>query len=242
MDEKALQGFLRSAASAYAPKYTRFLDPAEAAELKRAAKALSLEAFFWGGYPDAERCLAAVGGESEPEKDQFPLTLLESPYNSRFSSITHRDVLGAYMALGLTRDCIGDIIIRNEAIYLCALETMADFICESLHSAGRVSLSFRKIRDLSRIPPPEGSYFRGTVSSLRLDAVLAEGFRISRTEAAELIRSGRVKLNYLPIVRTDAPVSEGAMLSLAGHGRVSLRSIDGLTKKQRIGITFFRYQ
>ena len=223
MDEKALQGFLRSAASAYAPKYTRFLDPAEAAELKRAAKALSLEAFFWGGYPDAERCLAAVGGESEPEKDQFPLTLLESPYNSRFSSITHRDVLGAYMALGLTRDCIGDIIIRNEAIYLCALETMADFICESLHSAGRVSLSFRKIRELSRIPPPEGSYFRGT-------------------EAAELIRSGRVKLNYLPIVRTDAPVSEGAMLSLAGHGRVSLRSIDGLTKKQRIGITFFRYQ
>ena len=119
---------------------------------------------------------------------------------------------------------------------------MSDFISESLQSAGRVSLSFRKARDLNRIPPPEGVYFRGTVASLRLDAVLAEGFRISRTEAAERIRAGHVKLNHLPVMQTDAQVSEGAMLSLSGHGRVSLRSIDGLTKKQRIGLTFFRYQ
>ncbi len=242
MDEKSLLGFLRSAASAYVSRFTRFLDPAEVGELKQAARAYKLSVTIWGGYPDAERCLAAVGGDSAPKPEDFPLTVLESTYNSRFASITHRDVLGAYMALGLTRDCIGDIIIKNGVIYLFTVDTMSDFISESLTSAGRVSLSFHRVRDMSRIPPPEGIYFRGTVSSLRLDAVLAEGFRISRTEAAELIRAGRVKLNYLPVLRTDAPVSEGAMLSLSGHGRVSLRSIDGLTKKQRIGITFFRFQ
>ena len=40
----------------------------------------------------------------------------------------------------------------------------------------------------------------------------------------------------------DAAVAEGAMLSVRGRGRIQLRKIEGLTRKQRIGVTFFRYE
>ena len=242
MDEKALQGFLKAASSAYEPKFTRFLDPAEAGAVQAAAGARKLPVVLWGGYEDAERMIAAVGGDLEPSHEDFPVAALESPLESRFGNITHRDVLGAFMGLGLTRDCVGDIIIRDSSVFLFTVETMAGFVMETLNSAGHMKLSFRRMRDPVRIPAPEGTFFRGTVSSLRLDAVVAEGYRLSRSEAAEMIRAGRVKVNHIPTERTDTQVEAGTMLSLAGNGRVALRSIDGLTKKQRIGVTFFRYQ
>ena len=42
--------------------------------------------------------------------------------------------------------------------------------------------------------------------------------------------------------RVDAPLHEGALLSLRGRGRTRLCSIGGTTRKQRIGITIFRYE
>ena len=242
MDEKALQGFLRAAGTAYQARFTRFLDPNEAREVETAAKALQLPVVLWGGYPYAERCIAAVGGDGDQQTDTFPLSALESSFESRFGSITHRDVLGAFMGLGLTRDCIGDIIIKDSFVYLFVVNSMEKFVMESLTSAGKMKLSFHRLEDPLRIPPPEGTFFRGTVSSLRLDALLAEGFRLSRSEAAELVRAGRVKVNHVPVMRTDAQLEAGALLSAAGLGRVQLRSVDGMTKKQRIGVTFFKYQ
>ena len=51
-----------------------------------------------------------------------------------------------------------------------------------------------------------------------------------------------VKVNHIPCERTDFQVKEGALLSLRGKGRVRLSNIQGLTKKQRIGISLFRYE
>ena len=51
-----------------------------------------------------------------------------------------------------------------------------------------------------------------------------------------------VKLNHIPCEQVDAAVAEGAMLSVRGRGRIQLRKIEGLTRKQRIGVTFFRYE
>lgn len=57
-----------------------------------------------------------------------------------------------------------------------------------------------------------------------------------------MIRAGLVKLNHLPCERVDTAVEEGAMLSVRSKGRIKLQKIEGLTRKQRIGVTFFRYE
>ena len=240
---KALENAARMAASKGLVRFTRFLDPAQAAEAVGLARAHGVAFSAFGGYGDAERAIGCFHPLGEDvEREAFPLVCLHARYASKFCSLTHRDLLGAFMALGLTRDCVGDIIIDDVDIYLFSVSNTADFLCQTMTSAGRASLQFSPVFPIPSMPEPKGTTFGAVVSSLRLDAVLAAAYRLSRSEASDAVRAGLVKVDHLPCVKTDAVLGEGAMLSMRGRGRVRLTRVDGRTKKGRIGISLFRYE
>lgn len=240
---KTLENAAKLAGEKGLVRFTKFLDPAEAATASALARSYGAGFSCWGGFEQAERgvgCFFPL--REEVSKEEYPVVCLHSRYSSRFCSVSHRDLLGSFMALGLTRSCIGDIIIVDADIYLFAHAQTADFIAQSMTSAGKTPLAFRVLDVVPPMPEPEGTRFSSVVSSLRLDGVLAAAYKLSRSEAAELIRAGMVKVNHLVCERIDFPVKEDTLLSLRGKGRVRLVSVDGLTRKQRIGITFFRYE
>ena len=76
-----------------------------------------------------------------------------------------------------------------------------------------------------------------SVKSLRIDAVAAGMFNISRTSAAEAIGAGLVSLNYGECLKSDAPVKEGDIISLRGKGKGTLLVIGGKSRKDRIFVT-----
>lgn len=245
MDEftKTLENAARLAAEKEIFRFTRFLDPAQAHEASLIAKGYGVSFRGWGGYDQSERVIGCFfPREFQVDIDQYPLACLGAKVHAKFAQITHRDLLGAFMALGLTRDCIGDMIILSDRVYLFASEHTADFIASSLTSAGRVSLCFERLDTLPEIAPPSGTTFSSVVSSLRLDAMLAAAYHLSRSEAASCIRGKLVKVNHLPEERTDILIKEDSLLSLRGRGRVRFVCINGSTRKQRIGVTFFRYE
>ena len=239
---KSLENAARLAGEKGLVRFTRFLDPAEAAQAIQLARVHRAEFSQFGGYADAERVIGCFHpfGE-EVAETEYPVVCLHSRFSAKFCSLTHRDLLGAFMSLGLTRSCIGDMIISGADVYLFAHQTTAGYICESMTSAGRVPLQFRELECIPDMPEPEGTRFSAVVSSLRLDGVLAAAYRLSRSEAQDVIRSGLVKVNHIPCERVDAVVQQDTLLSVKGSGRVRLVSVDGLTRKQRIGISFFRY-
>ncbi len=245
MDEvgKILENAARMAAGKGLVRFTRFLDPAQAAAATGVAREYGAAFSSFGGYDGAERVIGCFHPHGEaPQDGDYPLVCLHSRFSDKFCSLSHRDLLGAFMALGLTRDCIGDIIIDDADIYLFSVSNTADYICQMMTSAGRVPLRWSEAYPIPAMPQPRGTQFGAVVSSLRLDAVAAAAYRLSRSEASELIRAGLVKLDHLPCDRTDAQLREGALLSVRGKGRVRLTHIDGLTKKGRIGIKLFRYE
>lgn len=224
-------------------KFTRFLDPAEIAAAQQFARTYGCCFSCFGGYDRAERAVGCFHPYDEsPSHSEYPLVCLHTSIKNRFTSISHRDLLGAFMALGLTRSCIGDMIIRDTDVYLFAVSSTADFIASALTSAGKMPLDFAVCAEIPEIPGPQGSQMQAVVSSLRLDAVLACAYRLSRNEAAECIRAGLVKVDHLPCERTDFVLKEGALLSIRGKGRIQLSAVNGMTRKQRIGITLFRYE
>lgn len=242
-NQRTLEFAARFASEKGIARYTRFLDPVQVAASKQIAREHGAAFSVWGGYEQAERqigCFLPWGEEAS--SSDFPLVCLHSRFSSKFCSLSHRDLLGAFMALGLTRDSIGDIIIVDSDIYLFVVEQVADFILQGMTSAGKAALHFKRVEGEVSVPEPQGTAFHDTLSSMRLDAVLAGAYRLSRTESSALIRGGLVKLNHIPCERADAAVEEGALLSVRGKGRVRLQSIEGLTRKQRIGVTFFRYE
>ena len=240
---KTLENAAKLAGEKGLVRFTKFLDPAEAASAAQLARRFGASFSVWGGYAQAERCIGCFYPSGEQaSQEEYSIVCLHSRYANRFCSVSHRDLLGAFMSLGLTRACIGDIIIVDADIYLFAHTQTAEFIAQSLTTAGKTPLDFCILDTIPDMPDPPGTRYSAVVSSLRLDSVLAAAYKLSRSEAAEVIRAGLVKVNHLICEHVDHPVKEDALLSLRGKGRVRLVSIDGFTRKQRIGITFFRYE
>lgn len=243
-NQRTLEFAARFASEKGIARYTRFLDPVQVAAAKQIAREHGAAFSVWGGYEQAERqigCFLPWGEEAS--SSDFPLVCLHSRFSSKFCSLSHRDLLGAFMALGLTRDSIGDIIIVDSDIYLFVMAQTADFIMQGMHSAGKATLRFEPVTGEIRIPEPRGSCFHEYGSArFGLTRLLLQGLRLSRNESGDVIRAGLVKLNHLPCDRVDTAVEEGAMLSVRSKGRIKLQKIEGLTRKQRIGVTFFRYE
>ncbi len=243
MDEisKTLQNAARFAAKTGLPKFTRFLDPAQAIQAQQLARECGVSFSRFGGYPLAERVAGCFHApEDSISEGDYSIVCLHARYAQRFVTLTHRDLLGAFMALGLTRDCIGDMILSDADVYLFVTEGTADFVAASMTGAGKASLRFEALSEIPPMPEPKGSTFSAVVSSLRLDAMVAAAYHLSRAEAAEVIRAGLVKLDHIPCERVDTPVREGALFSLRGKGRVRFETLSAMTKKKRLCVTFFK--
>lgn len=218
--------------------FTPFLSPAEAQWAQASANRQRVNLSFHGGFEDAERCIGCFWDDEEP--DSFPLTALELTWPHQ-SAPGHRDVLGSVMGLGIRRSCTGDIVLLEDRGYLFCEETMAEHIALSLTSAGRIHLQVRHLDECPQLEPPKGLEVHDTVHSLRLDAVVAAGFNLSRGDAADLIGAGHVKLRHLLTERTDARVQEGDVISARGYGRLVVEEVGAPTKKGRLPLRLIRY-
>lgn len=226
------------------PAYTDFLSPAElqsAEELLHAAKCHDGWAAL-GGWERAERkrlCFLADWQE-EPDADAC-LAALRAHWHGT-ETLTHRDLLGSLMSLGVSRVKIGDILVSDGSADVLVCADAAEFLLREWTGAGRVKLAVERVAlDALNVPEPNVKELRDTVATLRLDAVASVGFGMSRAKASELIASGRVRLNHREAVKPDAPLRQGDVVSARGLGKFELAEVGGLSKKGRTTILVKRF-
>ena len=200
---------------------------------------------FTGGFPGAERKLLCFLPDWLEAEDflagQAPIRFLRCACRPEFK-LSHRDFLGSLMGLGLAREKIGDLLVGESGCDLAVADSAADFLLQSWTSAGRAPLSISEITagDL-RAPEVQVRELRDTVMSLRLDAVAATGFSLSRTKAAELIASGRVQVNHRDCLKGDRLLTEGDVVTARGLGKFELSQVGGQSRKGRTAILVKRY-
>ena len=221
--------------------YTHFLDLAQAQTVLQIARETGVSLALNGGYEDAERRVAAFYAYDAPAEGDWPIAPVRISWRPQFGSPGHRDLLGALMALGFERERIGDIVLDEGCAWLFAEPEMVAYIVSSMESAGRVSVRCEIVDGVPALPEPEGRHVRDTVPSMRLDALVAAGFSLSRADAARAINQGKVYLNQAQTLRTDAPVPENALISLRGAGRFRLEAVEGETRKGRWAVRLFLY-
>ena len=245
MDRRRLEELALRAGHTGRPCFTKFLEPSEADAVRAAANRAGVRAGFWGGYPGAERCVAAFYSDEAPAPEDYPLLALRIGWNAKFSSPGHRDLLGAVMGLGIEREATGDIAMGAhrgaDCAYLFVVPELADYVAANLDSAGRTSVKVSVADETPDLRPPEGLEMRVTVQAPRLDAVLAAGYRLSRGEAQKLIAAGLVKLNHAENTHADARLEEGDLLSVRGHGRLQVQAFQGESRRGRLVVTLFKY-
>ena len=222
--------------------FTDFLNLDEQNTLQGARRELTRYECF-GGVAGCERVMARFGSPEElGYETPYPIVCIRiSPLQQKFADkLTHRDILGAVMNLGVERSCLGDIVLRDNVAYLFALERIAPYLCDSLTRVKHTSVSCG-ITDA----PPEGELFRTepvslNVSSLRADCVVAALYRLSRGNAEKLFEAQKVFLNGR-LCAGSAQLKEGEIVSVRGLGRFVFNGTTGSTKKGRHVIAVSRY-
>lgn len=216
---------------------TAYLTPAEQTVLIAWAKTRAgCRMILHGGHPDCERKAAFFLPDYMEESDFDP----EEQFRAiravaGFGEPGHRDYMGAALGLGIRRDFLGDIWVSGNTAVLFCLPSIEQHLLLSLEKVGRFGVRAAPL-PLSDIPAPERKVktHTFTVQSMRLDAVAAGLFRMSRTQTAALIRAGLVSLNHLPCLHTDASVAEGDVISVRGHGKGSVSGVGGQSRKGRL--------
>ncbi len=220
-----------------------FLDPygQEIAETI-AASMEGIHVDFDGGYTGAERQRAAFCHEDFPGAPVFEIVVVRADWNGQFVRLSHRDVLGSLMSLGVERECFGDIIATSESARILTDKKMADYLLENLTRIGEAGVSCR-LDALEDIAPREErcKEIRATVASLRVDSVAAAGFGSSRSRAAADIEQDKLKLNWQPVKNASQMVKEGDVLSMRGRGRLEVAEVRGQTKKGRTSVVLKKY-
>ena len=222
-----------------APANSGFLTPAEQAELKAVCARERLDMVLRGGDDGCER-KAAFFLPSWMEEESLDISDAISAIRitAAFGSPGHRDYLGAILALGVRRDCLGDIRIAENTAYLFCLRTILDYLLNNLEQVGRCGVKTEAV-PLSEAPPLERKYrsVTFTAQSPRLDTVCGGMFGLSRTSAAAQIAQGNVRVNYLVCLKPDQTVGPGDVVSLRGRGKGVLDSLGGTSRKGRQFIT-----
>ena len=173
--------------------------------------------------------------------DDFQLTLFSVEYPTKFITIEHRDVLGALMNLGLKREKFGDIFISDDVVQIVVATEIADYVEMNVETIGKATVRLNRI-PLSEHIKPKDDWEEGkaTVSSMRLDVVIAQMYKLSRTKVSPLIEKGLVKVNWKTVDRPDFIIADGDYISVRQFGRAKVIGIEGITKKDKYRIRYGR--
>ena len=234
------------AANRSIPCATQFLSPAQRAAVEPLLAACGHPRhLFHGGYEGAERTVCVFLPDWQ-ESDDWPaedeLAAIEAAYPPTGADLTHRDLLGGLMGIGLIREKVGDILVGDTAAQIVCLKEAAPIILSQFDQAGRYKLKLKEISlaDLSPAPA-EVKLIHDTVAALRLDAVLASGFSLARGKAADAVTGGRVSVNHRECLKPDRQVAEGDILTCRGLGKCVVKEVPGQSKKGRTMLVLERY-
>lgn len=198
-----------------------------------------IELSFSGGFENANYQKALMIPKAFPYQALPEVLILTTNFNSEFESIQHKDVLGAIMNQGIARDCIGDILIDENRIYVACDKTVEQLL-KMMARIKRVNIQFENFTGHLMINLNLQRYEK-IISSMRLDVIVAALANLSRTAALEVINSGAVRVNQ--IVRSNKAYlcNLDDEIVIRKYGKFRLCSIKSKTKKGNIIIEVDKY-
>ena len=113
---------------------------------------------------------------------------------------------------------------------------VSKFLVSNLHELTRFQKSSVEVVKLEDITKKEQEFkeLKLTVSSLRLDNVVAELAKTSRNKAVELLNQERVFINYKNELKNTKLVKDGDLVTIRGIGKFIIDEVAGNTRSGKI--------
>ncbi|MHB1392074.1 MAG: YlmH family RNA-binding protein [Clostridia bacterium] len=234
--------YSKACISGYTSRHTDFLDPRQqkiAEDILGMQKGISFSLF--GGIEDSERAVCVIYEENyEMTEEDIPVIILSITWSKSGRVLAHRDFLGSILGCGIKREKVGDIILDEDSAYVACMSDISKYLLYNLDKIGNTTVSVSETNEAQK-KEEKVKIITSTVASLRLDSLITTGYGVSRAKAVEIVKSGKVKVNWEDAVSSSKEVKQGDVVSLRGKGRIVLEEVSGTTKKDRIRIVIKKY-
>lgn len=220
------------------PKFLGFLTPSEAA-IVQSQLGKTARYHFFGGYDGAERTLLCFLPDW-CETPVYPITAFTFTYR-KCDVLGHRDFLGALMALGITRETVGDILVEEGRAVVFVHNDMAKFISSQITKIGNVGVTIAQGFTGDLPTCGQKQQFTVTVASTRIDCVVSAICNLSRGDAAARIDDGLVFVNSVTCEKHTRTVTQGDIITVRQKGRFEIESCDTVSKRGRIILKYNKY-
>ncbi len=225
------------------PIYTKmFFSPEVWSTLETMKNALGIEVESKGVTQESEKRVILIKPVDCGEcYEDYPFTYFKIEGGSKFKELEHRHFLAAIMGLGIKREMLGDLIVRDGMCYGVIFSDLYNFLENNLTVIGKigVTVSETEEKDIPEMEFEEGVYL---VSSLRLDGIVAAVTEKSRSTATELIKEGAVSVNYSVKREKDLSIKEGDVITVRRKGKFFFEEVTGVSKKGKTRIVLKKYK
>ena len=214
------------------PYVSNFLSVAEQEIfLFESKKYPTLKLTFDGGIKNAEYQKAIINTLTSDIENE--ISIIKISYNPKYLSLSHRVLLGTMIHLGVSRNRIGDIVIKDDSAYIAVCSNLVTFFKENLntihHQEVKIEEYFEEI-----ILEDKGIEKTIFLQSVRLDSVIAQAFNLSREESSELIKREMVKVNQKVTVKSFQNLKACDIISVAHKGRIKIIDDSTTSRSGRI--------
>ncbi|NBH15122.1 hypothetical protein D3Z36_13280 [Lachnospiraceae bacterium] len=223
--------------------FSEFLNLNELNIFRREISNLYSDYELSGGYELSERQMIAFIPDALCYAWNYPISCLcITPANRKFAEeLSHRDILGSIMNLGIERSALGDILVDETEIYVFCQENLAPYLCSELTRIRHTTVKLQSVLAKELNIQPRKEHAEGIITSNRLDSIIACICRTSRSQANQWIKGGKVFLSNRETRQPSVECKPGELISVRSIGRFRFLDCIGETRKGRLKMKYEKY-
>lgn len=204
---------------------------------------------LFGGYEDSERKILISYSEKYNEamiaknySKLLKVVRVNLP-EDEYGKYSHRNYLGGIVKLGLKREKVGDILVANEGADIIVVNEFAEILAKELQSLTRFENSKIEILELKDLKKKEIKIenIEIIVPSLRMDNIVSDLAKTSRSKAVQIIAQERVFINGQNETKPSKQLKLGDIVTIRGKGRFIIKEFKGTTRSGRTVILIEKY-
>ena len=229
---------------------TDFLDMYQISLVESFLRKIKFENFkLYGGYEESERKILILYPEKYDERmieknydKQLKVIRITLP-EEEYGKYSHRNYLGGIVKLGLKREKVGDILVSKDGADIIVVNDFAEILKNELPSLTRFENSTITIEQLSNLRKKEIRLeeVKIIVPSLRLDNIVSDLVKTSRSKAAQMIEQERIFVNGKNETKLSKQIKLNDVITIRGKGRFIIKEFTGTTRSGRQIILVEKY-
>lgn len=192
----------------------------------------------YGAFDEAERRIICFNSDDEA---MVPVKVLLIWNKSKFYNLQHKDYLGAIMSLGIKREKIGDLIVQDSNCYCAVCEDIVEYLINNLSYIAQCPCEVIEITDYSKLPTYKFQENVIISTSLRADCIVSSICGISRSKSVDLLKSGKVLIDYIEVKEKDFEISLPTTITIRGKGKFKLLDVLGNSSSGRLKIQLKKF-